>query len=308
MKTILSLITSGLLLLVGCASAPPSAPPSPVVATSSASLLLPAEMAMNRDAGHGNVIFVNLQLESGATFPFVLDTGTTWTVFDQSLAPLLGQRIHTATVWRWGVQQESGIYLAPNLFLGGAPLLTGKAVATDDFKSISQSFGRSVMGLIGMDTLKNYCLQLDFAAGKVRFLDSAVADKSKWGEAFPLTDIGDGCPSVSANLAGVAGPGSLIDTGCAFDGWLTAPVFRQWTDPTRAPSSGEMRRPNGVLGNEHFQHLALHALPAAATTGNDLHLKFNGLGLSFLSRRVVTFDFPNHTLYLKKPSARSLIF
>ena len=265
-------------------------------------------MNMNRDAGRGNVIFVNLQLESGATFPFVLDTGSSWTVFDKSLEPLLGQRVHTATVWRWGVKEDSGIYRAPKLFLGGVPLLTGKAVATDDFKSISQQLGRSVMGLIGMDTLKNYCLQLDFAAGKVRFLDSAHADKTKWGEAFPLKDIGDGCPSVEINLAGAAGSGSIIDTGCAYDGWLTSPVFREWTDATRAPSAGEKRRPNGALGQALFQHLALHELPAQAQAGNDLHMKFNGLGLSLLARRTVTFDFPNHTLYLKHPSVRSLIF
>lgn len=309
MRIIFSLLTvSFLCLLAGCASAPSRGQHSAAAVGSSASLHLPPEMDMNRDAGRGNVIFVNVQMSNGDTFPFVLDTGATWTVFEKSLAPLLGHRVQTATVWRWGVKEESGIYRAPILFLGGVPLLTGPAVATDDFKSISQSFGRPVMGLIGMDTLKNYCIQLDFAAGKVRFLDSAHADKTKWGEAFPLKDIGDGCLSVEINLAGAAGPGSVIDTGCAYDGWLTSPVFHEWTDATRAPSAGETRRPNGVLGQARFQHLALHELPAQAQAGNDLHMKFNGLGLSLLSRRTVTFDFPNHTMYLKHPSVRSLIF
>ena len=79
-------------------------------------------------------------------------------------------------------------------------------------------------------------------------------------------------------------------------------------DAARPPAPGETRRPNGRLGNEHFEHLALRALPEAAAAGNDSHMKLNGLGLSFLARRLVTFDFPNHTLYLKRPGVRSLIF
>jgi hypothetical protein len=301
------LVVLVLLLLTGCASLPSEHQPPPA-GTMASSPRLPAELGMNRDAGHGNVIFVNVQMENGSAWPFVIDTGTTWTVFDKSLEPLLGQRVHTATVWRWGVQEDSGIYPAPKLFLGGAPLLTGRAVATDDFQKISRSFGRSVMGLIGMDTLKNYCMQLDFAAGKVRFLDPDHADKSKWGQAFPLTDIGDGCLRVNENLAGADGPGSLIDTGCAYDGWLTWTVYQQWTNRTVLPAAGEVRRPEGVLGGEHFSHLALRGLDLSALTDGDRHMKFNGLGLSFLSRRVVTFDFPNHTMYLKHPSVRSLIF
>jgi hypothetical protein len=270
---------------------------------------LPADVAMNRDAGHGNEIFVTIRLESGEELPFVLDTGTTWTVFDKSLEPKLGRRVHTATVWRWGVKEELGIYVAPKLYLGGARLMTDTTVVTDDFKQISSQVGHPIMGLLGMDVLANYCIQLDFEAGKIRFLDGGHANKKKWGRAFPLTDIGDGCMAISGNLAGVKGAGSVIDTGCDYDGWLTSPVFQQWTNQMQSPADGEARRPNGVLGGETYRHIdEMHGLGAESLADGDTHMKLNGLGLHFLSRCVVTFDFPNRTMYLKRPGVWSLIF
>jgi hypothetical protein len=181
-------------------------------------------------------------------------------------------------------------------------------VTTSDFKSIWSPAEPRIMGVIGMDVLDHYCVQLDFAAGKVRFLDADHADKSKWGKAVPLVNIGNGCLAVRENLAGVPGVGSLVDTGEPRDGWLLPEVYHQWTNHTQAPVEGEVRSPKGVLAGDRYRHVDLRELDAKALASGDLHMDLNGVGLHALSRYVVTFDFPDRTMYLKRPSAWSLIF
>ena len=53
-----------------------------------------------------------------------------------------------------------------------------------------------------MDVLKNYCIQLDFAANKIRFLDDKRADKEQWGKPFPLKDCGGEYVSIDGNFLG----------------------------------------------------------------------------------------------------------
>jgi len=97
-------------------------------------------------------------------------------------------------------------------------------------------------------------------------------------------------------------------TGSNDDGWLLPQVFARWTDQTRLPVGGEVRSPQGVLGGEIYRHLALRGLDAEKLSGDDTHMQLNGIGLHFLSRYLVTFDFPHRTMYLKRPSVWSLIF
>ena len=263
---------------------------------------------MNKGAELGKHVFVMVRVGHGDDLPFVLDTGASMTVFDESLEPQLGRRLRMMKLWRWGGEQEQGVYAAPHFYLGGTRLLSGPVVTTSDFKSIWSPAEPRIMGVIGMDVLDHYCVQLDFAAGKVRFLDADHADKSKWGRAVPLVNIGNGCLAVRENLAGVPGVGSLIDTGEPGDGWLLPEVHRQWTNQMQPPAEGEVKSPHGVLAGEKYRHVELRGLDAPALASGDLHMQFNGVGLHALSRYVVTFDFPDRTMYLKRPSAWSLVF
>ena len=300
MKRRITLMMAGVFsagLTVGCATA-----------ADEAQTRLPPEVMMNQGADRGSHIFLMVRVGHGDELPFVLDTGASVTAFDESLAPQLGARVRTMTIWRWGEQKDSGVYAAPHFYLGGTRLLTGPTVTTSDFKNISARVGRPVMGLIGMDVLEHYCVQMNFAAGKLRFLDAGHADKSKWGRAIPLTNIGDGCLAVRENLAGVKGAGSLIDTGDNGDGWLVPEIFQQWTNQVRLPAEGEVHSPQGVLNGDRYKRVDLRVLDANAMLNRDLHMQFNGVGLHALSRYVVTFDFQNRTMYLKRPSVWSVVF
>lgn len=253
---------------------------------------------MDKDAGRGGLLIAMVRLEGGEELPFIVDTGASGSLIDISLAPKLGTPIGTVTYQSWGFVGTNHAYTTPRLFLGGAPLLTGGAIIAHDCRTSSPDPGRPIMGVLGMDVLEHYCIQLDFAAGKMRFLDTGSADKKEWGKAFPIVPLNsqDARPAVAANLLGLEGPHSLIDSGCNYDGWLMPEYFQQWTNHTVAPAKGEARSPNGFLDGEKYPFVSL----ARQDVESD------GIGLRFLARHLVTLDFPNHVVYLRRQSSGPL--
>ena len=153
---------------------------------------LPADVDINQDAGRGNLLFVTLRLESGEELPFIVDTGSPVTLIDASLVPKLGKRIDTATVAIMNREQESGIYAAPRFYLGNVPLLIGSNVISCDCNRLMSYHGQRTRGILGMDCLVHYRVQLDFDAGKMRFLDSKNVDVAGLGKPFPLTYSSEG--------------------------------------------------------------------------------------------------------------------
>ena len=255
---------------------------------------------MNKDAGRGNWLIVTLRLENGETLPFMMDTGCPITKLDKSLEPKLGKCLGTTTAWAFGVKNEVGIYAAPKLYLRNTPLMTyTNFILTEDCKRFSSSEGRSTMGVLGMDVLEHYCIQLDFNRGVMHFLDDEHANKIDWGKPFPLIDVGERCFIVGENLVGAKGPGSLIDTGWNGDGLLTPELFQQWTNHALLPASGEARSPNGMLGGATYHSLDLRGLDK---NDHDSHSGFNTIGIHVLSQNLVTFDFQTRTMYLKRTS------
>jgi hypothetical protein len=256
--------------------------------------MLPAEVPINQEAGRGGWLVVTLRLESGEELPVVVDTGTSGTFLDKSLEPKLGKRLDTAEFQSWGTKKKVNVYAAPKVFLGGALLMMPPRIVTDDFKSWASATGHPIMGMLSLDCLRNYCIQLDFAAGKMRFLDDEQADKQKWGKAFPIVPLNsqDGRAAVAENLFGAQGPHSLIDSGISEDGWLMPRYFEQWTNRAAPPVTGAARFPNGAFGGEKYPLVSLRRIDVES----------DGIGLRFLARHLVTLDFPKQTLYLQRQS------
>jgi hypothetical protein len=256
---------------------------------------LPAEVSINELAGRGGWLIVTPRLESGEELPLVVDTGASGTMIDKSLEPKLGKPLGTAMSQSWGVKKTNDIYAAPKLYMGATALLmTGPGIVTDDCQKLSSDAGRPIMGILGMDVLGHYCIQLDFAAGKMRFLDDEGADKQKWGKAFPIIALNaeDARPAVGGNLFGAQGPHSLIDTGFNDDGWLMPQFFQQWTNQAVLPAKGEARSPAGMFGGETYPFISMR----------EQNVESDGIGLRFLARHLVTLDFPKRTMYLQRQS------
>ena len=261
---------------------------------------LPATVAMNKDAGRAQRIFVTLQLEDGKELPCIMDTGSPVTTLDQSLEPKLGKRCDTDSISAFDGKHEVGIYTAPKLYLGGTLLQhTGTNICTCDCKWLSTLCGRPVMGILGMDVLEHYCIQLDFASRRIRFLDPDTPAK-RLGQPFVLTGPPEEGIYISNNLVGNKGSGSLtgIDLGCLGDGWLTPALFQEWTNQALPLVAGQVHCPDARLGGETYPEVWLDR-GEPWETGEPEH---NGIGILFLSRHLVTLDFPKRTMYLKRTS------
>ena len=264
---------------------------------------LPADVPINPGAGCGGWLIVTVRLASGEKLPMVVDTACSLVAFDKSLGPKLGQKLETTTFWNVGISNEASRYAAPELYLGKTRLrTTGPNVVTIDCQQFSVAAGRPIMGILGMDVLKQYCLQLDFAANRLRFLDAEGMDKSGWGTPYPLTNLGDGCVFIRENLVGTTNLGSVIDTGCTYDGWLVPESYQQWTNPPAQSAEALAQTAYDKLGGETYPNIYLRGLDAKLLASGDTHIQFNGIGLPILARNLVTFDFPRNTLYLKRTS------
>jgi hypothetical protein len=266
---------------------------------------LPTEVSVNKGAGLGDELFTTLRMEDGQELLFIVDTGAPRVLLDKSLEPKLGRPLGKKKLSSIYGKSFTTIYHAPKLYLGDTQLQTGNSVATsEDIQRISRGLcrafhtNRQVMGVLGMACPKHYCLQIDFTAHKMRFLDPGHSNKQDWGKTFPIRANIHGCFLVPENLVEVKGPGSMIDTGYTDDGWLAPDLFRQWTNHTKPPVHGKARSPSGVFGGDDYPNLFLKGDGSEKRIG----LPKNGIGLGFLSRHLVTFDFPNRTMYLKRTS------
>jgi len=278
----------GIFLLFLCSYAPANATSSD----------FPTEVSMNKMAGRGDFLIVTLKLQDGERLPFVVDTGASCTLLDQSLAPKLGKPLGKVKYQHWGVVSTYKEYAAPRLYLGDVALILTNRVAVYDCKQDFSGQNPPVMGILGMDALKHYCIQLDFSAGKIRFLDHKQAEEHNLGAAFSIVPLGphDQRPAVADNLLGFAAPHSLIDSGCTYDGWLTPQNFEQWTNNAIQPAQNEARSPDAFFDGQRYPLVDVMMQK----------VKGDGIGLHFLARHLVTLDFPNHTLYLKRQSVGPL--
>jgi hypothetical protein len=152
---------------------------------------------------------------------------------------------------------------------------------------------------------RHYCIQLDFEAKTVRFLDAVQADVTGWGKPIPLT---------RARYATIKHAGFfqdkvsdlLIDTGCPFDGYLNSHLFKRAVREQQARSLPLSK--DGVV-QEVASGFALFpecAWDHETYTNLIIGKGFNLIGLRFLGRHLVTFDFPRGMMYLKRTGADAL--
>jgi hypothetical protein len=279
---------------------------------------LPAAVTMNKDAGRVARSFipliVTLRLGDGEKMPMIVDTGCPFTALDKSLEPKLGKCVSPFTIWRWGVKTESGIYRAPKLYLGNTPLtMTGPYVTVYDFKQISKETGHHIMGFLGMDVLEHYCIQLDFNASKIRFLDPDRLNPVGLGKGLLITLSSEGQsdkenvrPFIQCDtLIGGKKTAVLIDTGCQFDGTLESKLFQQEVLKHKLQVGQEFTggwAQKCVWNGETYSNLWIGDGGVKRSNGNG----GNAIGLEFLARHLVTFNFPKRMMYLKQTSVEPL--
>jgi hypothetical protein len=259
---------------------------------------LPAEILFNNEAGRGESLFITVRSEDGKFWFFGVDTGSSVTVLDKSLEARLGKRLSKKEIpTGWLGKIVFGVYRSPKLFLGKTPLLMGENVWTTDLSTMASS--HRMMGILGMDSLHHYCLQLDFTSHKMSFL-APESPEAKLGKAFPLkiSQVGVAIQTSFINTNEMA---NGIDSAEYLDGSLSSEQFqaarkenpqasvRQWTNSTGTVFR-DARFATGNFGGETYTNLIVREHSNGGNT----------IGLHLLAQHLVTFNFPKQTLYLQR--------
>jgi hypothetical protein len=256
-------------------------------------------------ASEGEPILLPVTMKD-KTYTFLLDTGANRTTFDQKHESLLGKPKESMKVqMQDGQEHTMHIYYAPDAAVGPLSLQTAGAVICVDLSSLREATGLNIDGVLGNTFLRKYAVQIDFDAGKVRFYER---DSNKpvpaWGQPVRMELLPSGVPVIVADFAGDIQNVMLVDSGYGQTGMLPAKLFdhlqKEKAIPTASakhlgPGSEEIQSVVGRVddmrvGEHHYASLTFDRGKEEASL----------LGLGFLSRHMVTFDFPNDKLYLKK--------
>jgi len=291
LKVVLGLFLSVMLLTEGCADEPKSTSEKP------ADQNILAEFKI---AKGGDPILLPVTFE-GKEYLFVLDTGCSHTSFDTSLRHELGDVKKVERGLTAGNPIMVEVFDAPEVFLGPLNLQDSGQVSCFDLKMPSLINGRKISGIIGMNFLRKYVLQIDFDKGMLSFLQPPQKQHSRWGNELSISYNPLGIPQITANILDGIKVDFDIDTAGNSTGGLNSNIFKQILSEKElktseilfATASGVIRSREARISNlsvESFEYQELIFSEA----------NWSYLGLSFLSRHIVTFDFPNSRMYLEK--------
>jgi len=258
-----------------------------------------AAVPFREDCGRGIVVPVYVD---DMELWFLLNTGRRQTVLDSALR---GKIEHVATTAHPGQRGnpvvikifDTGEGVAGTINLGDR-----KSIAYDDFSLLRKLAGVPIDGVLAMDFLGSYVLQIDPDAGEVRFWDKNphMAGPELWEVGLELKD---GVPHVAARIGknpilllfsvatAMDSSGLLVDA--AFEAAAMRGGFPS-VGASTAHSTGVKKRSQArfdlVLGEVRYPALILSSAGISA------------LGWSFLSRHFVTLDFQGGRMQLRKAS------
>jgi hypothetical protein len=247
--------------------------------------------------------FIRLPVVVGQhEYRFLFSTGMPTTTIDDELRSKLDLKKIAVEVRGKRSTQMRERFGGFDATLGGIPLEFPAGVETGDYASLAEKLDLECQGEIGMDVLRGYVIQIDFDEGVLRFLASVPAAP---GEAIRMTPLDGeaGAPTVPGLVAGMPAQKFVIATsraGNALD--IRSEVLAQLEEKeklTAVSKEKAVTRSGSVLFRtgrlESFQVGKFRHEGLLVNSGEK-----NGIGISYLSRYVVTFDFPHSKLYLKK--------
>jgi hypothetical protein len=235
-------------------------------------------------------------------YQFMLDTGTTGSVFDVSLRSHLGPCVDSVRARSAkGDDVELELYSPPDARVGSLPLAK-EPVACHDFTPFREASGCNVRGIVGMDFLKDWIITIDFDRGRFDILPPGTQRDPKWGERMRFEYGTEGEMLVLATVGGNTLVAFTVDTGNAGTGNLEGAFITRLVGAHEARVTGDEKAVtvSGIrsAGAARLSHFSLGSF-------RHENLRFMGgkqnvLGLNYLSRYRVTIDFPNQRLYLAK--------
>src|SRR6266849_5490449 len=190
------MLTLALLLCVSCAlsfqgqksessssaeGGPRSAPTDSRTASIQGLAIIPFELSDN---------LPNLQVRVNGSAPlrFILDSGASVWVIDQSQAKTLGLKTEEQRKITGAGAGSVDVTYTKNVSFGLTGIETSVPnVALIDLSSLQASLGRKVDGIIGYDFFNRYVVEIDYDANIVRLFEPKTYNYSGNGEIIPIT-------------------------------------------------------------------------------------------------------------------------
>lgn len=248
----------------------------------------------------GRLILLPVQV-AGQRHLFMLDTGACRSGIDVTLREAVGRHRGSQLLQTPAGQTLVETYDWPTVTLDGQPLKTERPVALVNLTELRHASGAPVRGIVGMDVLSKSVIQIEFDRGVLQFLDELPEDRDELGDRVPIEFNIDGAPSLVGRLADETRERFLIDTG-AHGNSLRSAIFDRLLDQKliRLGSSFRSMTVGGeVQGNRgRIQKLVIGPFEHENLRASRVNL--SSVGLRYLSRFDVTFDFPNRAIYLQK--------
>jgi len=255
------------------------------------------EAAVGREGRH---LFIPAKI-LGKQVRLQLDTGCTRSALDLRFqAELTPSRDRIEIETPGGFSNVEG-FQCPPIELGTLTVSSSGPIFCTDFSAVRQMSGQAFDGVLGMDVLSNFIVQIDFDAGKVRFLKDLPT--TEWlGSAIPII-YGDRREPLVQVRCGDASHRLIIDTGSnstclekeLFDVLAKAGAIDVGGTHSVMTASGEVGSRSGLL-----RELAMGPFTHSDTLCDRDRLGL--LGLKYLSRFHVTMDFPAKTAYFREGS------
>ncbi len=260
-------------------------------------LSLHGEFAIGKE---GRLILIPVELD-GQVYRFLLDTGACRSGFDTSLRDALGEQQGTQWLQTPAGRKRVPTYDWPEATFKGQSLKRDRPVICLDFADLRQGSSEQIVGVIGMDVMRDCRLQINFDRGQARFLKSLPARREELGVRIPIEFSVDGAPHVVGVIAENVSERFLIDTGAQGNS-LRSELFDQLLEQNLVEMGGAFT--NATVGGEvQGNRGRLLKLSVGSDTQERLRvarINLSSLGLRYLSRFQVTFDFPGSAVYLRK--------
>jgi len=174
-----------------------------------------------------SLIYIQASINGSHPLWMMLDTGSSVTVFDESVLRMLGIRSFgqsnvdgpgQGSTQTWAFAKHTTL-----MFAGEE--LGDQTVATLPLGWFSREVGRSTDGFLGSNVFRNYVVEIDYANQVLRFHDPAVYCYSGSGQRLPLQFLWNDIPTVHAEVLAQDGTAIngvfLVDSGATTAIWLT---------------------------------------------------------------------------------------
>jgi hypothetical protein len=257
-----------------------------------------AHFPISRD---GDLILIPVRIGENE-YPFVLDTGSEITVFDRQLR-------HHLTVPKESIQARTPnglvtveVFETPSAYVGSFSLPKSGIVVCTDLSNARRACGYNVAGLLGMDFLSDFVVHIDFDRGQASI--SLPSEKAFSGARVPISMRGRGTPTIELSLGtiGAAKDQFIVDTGGGMSATMTGQQFNRALGQGESVlvSEGHVMTASGMTRRPKARLASLTAGPFEVNDVVVGKATENAVGLHFLSRFILTMDFPHNVMYLEK--------